>query len=87
MKLAHWTAVLTLASLAIAPAANAADARLNDCISMAKQVAAALETAQPGAAAAQARSHQAAGLNYCSISMYSQGVAQYAKALQVLGKA
>lgn len=85
MKLAHWTAILALTSLAIAPAANAAN--LTDCVKMAKQVATALETAQPGDDTAKARTMASAGRMYCSSSMYAQGVAQYTKALQVLGKA
>jgi hypothetical protein len=87
MKLAHWTAVLTLAALAVAPAANAADARLADCTSMAKQVAAALESAQPGQPVDAARVQANAGHNFCAMGLYPQGVAQYSKALQVLGKA
>ena len=87
MKLTHWTAVMTLAAFAFAPAGNAADARLSDCISMAKQVAAALETAQPGQLADAARVQANAGRNFCAMGMYPQGVAQYSKALQVLGKA
>ncbi len=85
MKLAHWTAVLALSSLAVAPAANAAN--LTDCVKMAKQVAAALETAQPGDNTAKARSMENAGRMYCSSSMYAQGIAQYTRALQLLGKA
>jgi hypothetical protein len=87
MKLAHWTAVLTLATLAVAPVANAADARLSDCTSMAKQVAAALEAAQPGQQADTARVQANAGRNFCAIGLYPLGVARYSKALQVLGKA
>jgi hypothetical protein len=87
MKLAHWTAVMTLAALAIAPAANAADARLSDCTGLAKQVTAALEAAQPGQPADAARAHANAGRNFCAMGMYPQGVAKYGKALQILGKA
>jgi hypothetical protein len=87
MKFAHWTAALTLAVLAIAPAAGAADAKLSDCLSMGKQVADALASAQPGEATDQARNQQAAGRNYCLSSRYAEGVAHYTKALQLLGKA
>ena len=84
MKLAHWTAALTLATLAITPAANAAS--LSECISMGKRVAAALESAQPGETTDQARNQQAAGREYCLTSMYKEGVEHYSKALQLLGK-
>lgn len=87
MRLAHWTAALMFATLAIAPAANAADAKLSDCIKMAKEVAAALQSAPAGDVTDQARSQEAAGRNYCSSSMYGRGVAHYSKALQLLGKA
>ena len=88
MQRAHLLASLSLlCTLAIAPAANAADARLSDCISMAKQVAAALDSAQPGDTASKARTQEITGRSFCSNSMYSQGVAHYTKALQILGKA
>lgn len=87
MKLAHLTAALTLAAIAIVPAANAADAKLSDCVALGKQVAAALASAQPGDTTDQARSQEVAGRSYCSSSMYAQGVAHYTKALQLLGKA
>ena len=87
MKFAHFAAVLTLATLGLAPAANAADAKLSDCIKMAKQVATAIDNAQPGNSTDAARDEQAAARNYCSSSMYAQGVAHYNKALQLLGKA
>ena len=84
MKLAHWTAALTLATLAITPAANAAS--LSECISMGKRVAAALESAQPGDTTDQARNQQVAGRSYCLSARYAEGVAHYTKALQLLGK-
>jgi hypothetical protein len=77
---------IALASLALAPAANAADARLLDCVQMAKQVSAALEAAQPGSATDAARNQAMMGRDYCAASMYSQGVARYSRALQLLGK-
>jgi hypothetical protein len=74
-----------LATMAVAPAASAAN--LTDCVKMAKEVAAAIQSAQPGDTTEQARSAQNAGRMYCSSSMYTQGVAAYSKALQLLGKA
>jgi hypothetical protein len=86
MKLANWTAVLTVATLAFAPVANAADARLADCISMAKQVSAALDSAQTSNTTDEAKTQAAAGRSYCASQMYAQGVAHYSRALQLLGK-
>ncbi|GAA0581924.1 hypothetical protein [Rhizomicrobium electricum] len=79
-------ALVALSTLALAPAANAADARLTDCVQMAKQVSAALEAAQPGTSTDQARQQATAGRSYCGSQMYSAGVAHYSKALQLLGK-
>jgi len=79
-------AIAAVAMLALAPAANAADAKLNDCITMAKQVATALETATPGTATDQAKTEADAGRSYCASRMYKQGVARYSAALQLLGK-
>ena len=88
MKLVTLTkyGVIAAAVLAFSPAANAADAKLRDCIQMAKQVSQALETAQPGQTTDAARANASAGRSYCNSSMYAQGVAHYAKALQLLGK-
>ena len=85
MRIAHWTAAVMLVVLAAGPAANAAN--LTDCLKMAKEVAAALQSAQPGDTTDKARTEQNAGRMYCSSSMYDQGVAAYSKALQLLGKA
>jgi hypothetical protein len=79
-------AALTAATLAFAPAANAGNANLSSCIHMAKQVSAALATAQPGAATNLARNQAQAGQNACMASSYTKGVAYYSKALQLLGK-
>ncbi len=84
MKFATWTAIITLATFAAA--ANAADARLSDCINMGKQVSAALDSAQPGSKTDDARNQAAAGRSYCASQMYAQGVAHYTKALELLGK-
>lgn len=86
MKFVTWTAALTIATLALAPVANAGSARMTDCIKMAKEVSAALDAAQPGKETDQARDHAAAGRSYCAAQMYAQGVANYSKALQLLGK-
>jgi len=86
MKFATLTATLAIAMFALAPAASAADARLSDCIQMAKKVSAALDIAQPGTAADQARDQADVGRNYCAARLYAQGVAHYSKALQLLGK-
>jgi hypothetical protein len=86
MKLVNLTAALTVATLAFAPLAHAGDAKLADCIAMAKQVSAALEQAQPGSAAEASR-EAAAGRSYCATRMYGQGVAHYSRALHLLGKA
>ncbi|HUO97545.1 MAG TPA: hypothetical protein VMU01_02695 [Rhizomicrobium sp.] len=85
MKLSQWTAVLAVAAIALAPAANAA-ANFSDCMKLAKQVAAALQTAQPGDATDAAKDQEAAARAYCTSSMYAEGVAHYTKALQLLGK-
>ena len=79
-------ALVALSTLALAPAANAADARLTDCVHMAKQVSAALEAAQPGSSTDAARQQASAGRSYCGSQMYAMGVAHYSKALQLLGK-
>jgi hypothetical protein len=80
-------ALVALSSLALVTAANAADApRLTDCNAMAKQVTAALESAQPGAATDAARREAAAGRNLCDIRLFAPGVARYNKALQLLGR-
>lgn len=84
MKTFHWAAALVIATLAIAPAAQAAG--LSECISMAKQVSAALESAQPGNNTAAAKDQAAAGRSFCASQMYTQGVAHYSRALQLLGK-
>lgn len=87
MKLLNLTAALAITALAIAPAAFAADARLADCVNLGKQTSAALESAQPGSNTDAAKAEAKAGRSYCASSMYTQGVAHYSKALQLLGKA
>jgi hypothetical protein len=86
MKLINWTAIVTVAAIAFAPAASAANANLTSCIKMAKEVSAALESAQPGDSTDAARGQATAGRNSCASQMYAQGVAHYSKALQLLGK-
>jgi len=83
-KVAFAAAAMT--GLMFGSAASAADANLSDCVHMAKQVSAAIGTAQPGKAKDDAVVEQHAGQSYCGFSMYAQGVAHYAKALQLLGQ-
>ena len=77
-------ASLAIAMLAFAPAANAAG--ISDCVHMAKQVADAISTAQPGQATNDARDQASAGRSFCASQMYAQGVAHYTQALKLLGK-
>ena len=79
-------ALVALSTLAFVPAANAADARLTDCVQLSKQVSVALEAAQPGNSTAAARQQASVGRTFCGSQMYAQGVAHYTKALQLLGK-
>ena len=51
---------------------------------MSKQVASAIDAAQPGQAKDDARVLQRAGRDYCAVSMYEKGVARYSKALTLL---
>ncbi len=85
MKLINWTAAVAFAALA-ATAANAADARLTDCINLGKQATTALAAAQPGSNTDAAKAEVQAGRSYCASQMYARGVARYTKALQLLGK-
>ena len=70
--------------LMFASAAYAADANLGDCIHMSKQVASAVDAAQAGKTRDDAVVQQRAGREYCAVSMYTKGVAHYAKALTLL---
>ena len=79
-------ALVALTTLAFVPAANAADARLTDCVQLSKQVSAALEAAKPDASTDAARQQASVGREYCGSKMYAQGVAHYTKALTLLGK-
>jgi len=80
------SALALCAALGFATAANAADARASDCIHMAKQVSAALNTAPQGKAVEDARDQAQTARQYCASTMYAQGVAHYSKALELLGK-
>lgn len=84
-KKAAFTAA-AFTGLMFATAAYAADARVGDCIQMAKQVATAIDTAQPGKVKDDARTQQHFGRDFCAVSMYDKGVAHYAKALELLGQ-
>lgn len=72
------------AAIVLAPAASAAS--LTDCIHMSKKAVEALNAAQPGTPTDAAKAEVQAGRTYCASQMYAQGVARYAKALQLLGK-
>ena len=74
------------AGLMFSSAAYAADANFGDCIHMSKQVATAIDAAQPGKATDDARVQQRAGREFCAASMYEKGVAHYTKALPLLGQ-
>ncbi|MDR3527330.1 MAG: hypothetical protein P4L57_08615 [Rhizomicrobium sp.] len=78
-------AALTLVALALVPAAQAADGRLSDCIAMQKQVAAALDSANPGDSTEKARTQANAARSLCASHLYAQGVARYSEALHLLG--
>ncbi len=74
------------AGLMFSPVAYAADANVSDCVHMSKQVATAIDTAQPGRVTDDARTQQHFGRDYCAVSMYAKGVEHYSKALQLLGQ-
>jgi len=79
-------AAAAFSGLMLVATANAADARLSDCHQMASQVAAAMSTAHPGQATDAAQQEAKTGQGYCALALYAQGVAHYAKALQILGQ-
>ena len=83
-KAVFVTAAFT--GLMVACAAYAADANLSGCIQMSKQVASAIDAAQPGKAKDDAVARQSAGRGFCAVSMYEKGVARYTKALSLLGQ-
>lgn len=78
-------AALSLTALFLVPVAQAADSRLTDCITMQKQVAAALNAAQPGDSTEQARAEANTARTLCASHLYAQGVARYSQALRLLG--
>lgn len=78
------TIAAVCAAFLMAPAASAAG--LSDCIQMNKKATEALTTAQPSDTTDAAKAQVIAGRSYCASSMYVQGVARYARALQLLGK-
>lgn len=85
-KTALASVAAVFAGLMFVSAAGAADtdASLSDCVHMAKQVATAINTAQPGKSTTDARAEQRYGRDYCASSMYNRGIEHYAKALQLL---
>ena len=72
------------AAFVLAPAASAAS--LADCIQLGKKTTEALAAAQTNDTTDAARAKARDGKNLCSIALYAQGVANYTKALQLLGK-
>ncbi len=74
----------TCAAFVLAPAASAAG--LSDCIQLGKKAAEALAPDQTNDTTQAARANAQAGRSYCASSQYTQGVARYAKALELLGK-
>ncbi len=72
------------AAFALAPAASASG--LTQCIQMSKKAAQALNAAQPSDTTEAAKAQVQAARSYCASAMYAQGVARYAKALELLGK-
>ena len=79
-------AAAALTGLMFASAAYAADANVGDCVHLSKQVATAIEAAQPGQIKDNALAQQRFGRDFCAVSMYKKGVAHYAKALELLGQ-
>lgn len=79
-------ALVTVATIALAPAANAADARLTDCLRVAKEVSTALVAAQPSENTDTARRFADNGRAYCGSQAYAKGVANYTRALELLTK-
>jgi hypothetical protein len=79
-------AALSFVTLALMPVAHAADARLTDCITMQKQVAAVLDAAQASDTTDQARIQANAARALCASHLYAQGVARYSQALHLLGR-
>lgn len=77
-------ASVLFAGLGLSASAQAADAKMADCIQMAKQVSTAIETAQPGQNTDQARGLAKNARSFCSGSMYGRGVELYGKALTLL---
>ena len=79
-------AAAAFTGLMFIPAAYAADANVSACVHMAKQVATAVDAAQPGKAKDDARAQEHFGRDFSAVSMYDKGVAHYAKALELLGQ-
>lgn len=79
-------ASVLVAGLGLSVSADAAQSTRSDCIHMGRQVATALEAAQPGDATDQARAMAKDARSYCNASYYDRGVSLYEKALSLLGK-
>ena len=78
-------ASILIGVLGFAVPANAADAKLSDCIQMAKQVSVAINSAQSSENTEQAKDMARNARTFCSANMYGRGVALYGKALTLLG--
>ncbi|MGB8602264.1 MAG: hypothetical protein WCD42_08725 [Rhizomicrobium sp.] len=79
-------ATVLIAGFGFAVSASAGDAKLADCVHMAKQASTAMDTAQPGDSTDQAKDLVRNARSYCATSQYDRGVALYSKALNLLGK-
>jgi hypothetical protein len=79
-------ASILVASLGFAACASADDAKMADCVQKAKEVTMAIQAAQPGQSTDQARDIARNARALCTNTYYDRGVAQYSKALTLLGK-
>lgn len=79
-------ATVLVAGLGFAASASAGDARMSDCVHMAKQASTAIDAAQPGDTTDQAKDLVRNARSFCATSQYDRGVALYSKALSLLGK-
>jgi len=86
MRNVKFLGIVLGAGLALfAGGANAADATLGTCTSMADQVKTALNSAQQSANYDQANKEKSYGRDFCANGMYKVGIDHYAQALKLLG--
>jgi hypothetical protein len=86
IKLAVCIAAMTAGIGVAAVSANATEvASLSSCLEKADQVKSALANNTQAAAYEAAKKEQGYGRDFCTNSYYAQGVAHYARALQLLG--